>query len=210
MRREILDNFLETYRPLFMGVVIDIGGEVNNYRGSFCLPKRQTDKWHVVNIDEESGADIISSATNIPIDDEQADVVLMTEVLEHIEEPQLALIEAVRLLKPGGNLILTMPFMYQVHGDPHDFTRWTSHALINNLKKAGFSSITLMPMGGTWSVIYDTLRSQLYRMPLKNKLRFRIFHTILYAVKPLFKFLDKSCTASRQYITTGWAVKAEK
>ena len=210
MRREILDNCLEIYRPLFMGVVIDIGGEVNNYRGSFCLPKSQTDKWYVVNIDEESGADIISSATNIPIDDCQADVVLMTEVLEHIEEPQLALNEAARLLKPGGNLILTMPFMYQVHGDPHDFTRWTSHALIKNLKKAGFSSITLMPMGGTWSVVYDTLRSQLYRMPLKNKLKFRIFHSILSTVKPLFKLLDKSCTDSRQYITTGWAVKAEK
>ena len=56
-----------------------------------------------MNIDPESGADIISSANDIPLPNAYADVVILAEVLEHLREPEAALVEATRLLKPKEN-----------------------------------------------------------------------------------------------------------
>ena len=157
-----------------------------------------------MNIDPESGADIISSANDIPLPNAYADVVILAEVLEHLREPEAALAEAARLLKPKGKLIATMPFMYQVHGDPCDFTRWTSQGLKSKVEETGLTVIQINPMGGTWSVIYDTLRSQLYRGSKTEGIRFILPWDAQYLEANL-QILDRHCSESHQYITTGWA-----
>ena len=210
IRRELLDHYLKNQNDLFSGVVVDIGGEATNYRGTFQPPRHQVLEWSIVNIDPSSGADIIAPADNIPLPDQYADVVLMTEVLEHLQNPEAALAETERLLKPGGIMIATMPFMYQVHGDPHDYTRWTAYALKLKIEQTGMNVIALNSMGGTWSVIYDILRSQLYRNAENSRFRFRFYHGILKLMRPLFRLLDRGCVNSHRHITTGWAVQAKK
>ena len=135
---------------------------------------------------------------------------ILAEVVEHLREPEAALAEAARLLKPEGKLIVTIPFMYQVHGDPCDFTRWTSQGLQSKVEETGLTVTQIKPMGGTWSVIYDTLRSQLYRSSKTEGIRFLFFHGMLSILKPIFKILDRQCGASHHYITTGWALQARK
>lgn len=210
IRRERLDQFLSVAVADVRGIVVDVGGEKVNYRGSFHPPVEQVSQWTIVNIDPESGADIISSANDIPLPNAYADVVILAEVLEHLREPEAALVEAARLLKPEGKLIATMPFMYQVHGDPCDFTRWTSQGLKSKVEETGLTVIQINPMGGTWSVIYDTLRSQLYRGSKTEGIRFLFYHGMLSILKPIFKILDRHCSESHQYITTGWALQARK
>lgn len=210
IRRELIDKFLLSLNDRFSGVVLDIGGEAKNYRGKFSPPNDKSISWQIVNIDEDSGADIIASAYDIPLKKNYADIILITEVLEHLEKPEEALQEITRLLKPNGIMVATMPFMYQVHGDPYDFTRWTATALKNKITNAGMTVTNIEPMGGTWSVVYDTLRSQLYRSSKMNKFKFRIYHGVLKLLKPLFKFLDRSCIDTNDHITTGWAVLARK
>ena len=51
--------------------------------------------------------------------------------------------------KKRGELFLTMPFLYQVHGDPNDFQRWTATKLELELKKLNFNEIEVVPMGPT-------------------------------------------------------------
>lgn len=72
-----------------------------------------TGKW------DTSGIDIVSDITNIPLADCSQDYILCTEVLEHLSEPEKALNEMARLLKPGGELILTAPFASMTHFAPH-------------------------------------------------------------------------------------------
>lgn len=209
-RRECLDQFLTTSLADARGVVIDIGGEKFNYRGNFRPPFEQVSEWTTVNIDPNSGADILSSVYNIPLPDAHADIILMTELLEHLREPEAALVEVARLIKPGGRLIATMPFMYQVHGDPDDYYRWTADAMRQKVEEAGLCVTALDPMGGTWSVIYDALRSQLYHNSDIRSLRFRLYYGVLKFMKPLFKRLDLCCKSTNQQITTGWALQAKK
>jgi 2-polyprenyl-3-methyl-5-hydroxy-6-metoxy-1,4-benzoquinol methylase len=75
----------------------------------------QTGKW------DQTGLDIVSDIAAIPAPDKSFDVILCVEVLEHLPEPTLALREFSRLLRNGGELILTTPFCSLTHFAPFHF-----------------------------------------------------------------------------------------
>ena len=67
------------------------------------------------------------------------DMVLSTQVLEHVASPQAYLREAFRILKPGGVLLISTHGVYPDHGCPFDFWRWTADGLTLELKRAGYA-----------------------------------------------------------------------
>ena len=69
---------------------------------------------------------------------ETFDLILSTQVLEHVPDPASYLREARRLLKPKGRLLLTVPMLYWEHGVPRDYHRWTALGLRQLLTEAGF------------------------------------------------------------------------
>ena len=77
-----------------------------------------------------------------------ADVVLCTEVLEHVLDPAAALSEAFSALKPGGQLMLTVPFAARWHFVPHDYWRYTPSSLKHLLEAAGFRKVVVHARGG--------------------------------------------------------------
>ena len=76
--------------------------------------------------------------TAIPVEDERFDLVLLTQVLEHLPDPLTALRELHRVLKPGHRIWLTQPLYYQEHEQPYDFYRYTQFGLRHLLGSAGF------------------------------------------------------------------------
>lgn len=68
-----------------------------------------------------SKIDIVSDITEIPLENNSVDAILCTEVLEHIPDPQAAIKEFSRLIKPNGFLILTSPFASLTHFAPYHF-----------------------------------------------------------------------------------------
>ena len=91
--------------------------------------------------------DVFADAARLPISDASVDVVVCLEVLEHVSQPQAALAEFVRVLKPGGVMLFSMPFMYPIHDAPHDFQRLTEHGLRRDLDAAGFDIVRLEKSG---------------------------------------------------------------
>jgi SAM-dependent methyltransferase len=67
---------------------------------------------------------MLCDATNIGVRTASLDGVLCSEVLEHVPAYQLALSEIARVLKPGGRLLITSPFLYLIHGE-QDYWRFT-------------------------------------------------------------------------------------
>lgn len=66
-----------------------------------------------------TGINITCDVIDMPLEDETVDVVLCTEVFEHLKNPILALKEFSRVLKPGGKLILTAPVCCLTHMAPY-------------------------------------------------------------------------------------------
>ena len=128
------------------GLVVDLGGKRLRKRGAFRPPSDGVTNWVYVNLDSNSAPSVFGSVTDAPLRSLVADCVMCTEVLEHLAEPDRCVREAHRLLKPGGLLIGSVPFMYPVHGDPHDFQRFTPDGLARLL--GPFTAIDVRPMGG--------------------------------------------------------------
>jgi SAM-dependent methyltransferase len=99
---------------------------------------------------DHANIDIFGTAYDIPNEDNEYDCILSTAVLEHLEEPQKAIEEAFRVLKPGGYAIYTMPFFWPLHEEPRDFFRYTKYGLQHLFEKAGFNIINLKPLSGYW------------------------------------------------------------
>jgi ubiquinone/menaquinone biosynthesis C-methylase UbiE len=210
-RRFHLDTLLHNYK--WKGKILDIGGKRENKRGRFRPPVERVISWQYVNIDKSTEPDFLCSADAIDIPGDEIDIVLLTEVLEHLEKPSAAIVEAQRVLKPGGQLLLTMPFLCGVHGDPNDFQRWTSNKLILELQNAGFRVDQLESMGSVFAVVYDllylALRVDCYPNSKSITNRFtRNF--IMPLLRYLVSSLDKKYNNRSQWITTGWYITGTK
>lgn len=96
-----------------------------------------------------SRPDVFGTASGLPLADGSFEGVVMLEVLEHLEHPRGALHEIARVLKPGGTLLLSVPFLYPVHDAPHDYQRYTRYGLSRELDAAGFQDVSITPALGS-------------------------------------------------------------
>lgn len=209
-RRYYLDKaLLETN---FYGKVLDVGGKKDNKRGKFRPPLDTCDSWEYLNIDKSTNPDYACSADNIPIKDGNFDMVILAEVLEHLENPIDVLKECKRILKTNGKIIITIPFLYPKHADPYDYQRWTDYKLENELKKLSFKDVIIKPMGSVFAVIYDLLHVSLV-MASKNRKAFKNRAINKFIMPPLAKvilWLDKKYEYKNKAITTGYYIEAKK
>jgi len=94
--------------------------------------------------------DLIGTAYSVPAPDGSGDAIILSQVIEHLETPLLAMEEASRLLKPGGILFLSFPFLYPQHAQPRDYLRYTEYYLANKLADKNFEIIACDRIGGFW------------------------------------------------------------
>jgi len=209
-RRYYLDSLLVNYT--FYGKVLDVGGKKNDKRGRFRPPLNAVESWEYLNTDASTKPDYCCSAEEIPIDGKKIDLILMAEVLEHLENPSKVLEEVCRVLKPSGQIVATMPFLYPIHADPYDFQRWTPERIKLEFKKAGFTISKIEPMGSVFAVIYDLLFVSLgmaskNRKALKNRV---VNKLIMPIIAWFFMRLDKAYMYKAERITTGYFIVAIK
>ena len=142
-RRHYLDQFLK--QTSFHGKVLDIGGKKEGRRGNFRPPLKDVESWEYLNSNPSTNPDYNCDAEKIPVVSNSYDMVVMTEVLEHLAQPSLVLKECARILRNNGALVVTIPFLYPIHSDPQDFQRWTPEKIRLEFELAGFILEKLNP-----------------------------------------------------------------
>jgi SAM-dependent methyltransferase len=112
---------------------------------------------------------MIASCTDVPLPDYYFNVILCTEVLEHVSDSNKAFRELARLLKPDGFLIITMPFVYPLHEEPYDFIRFTPYQVREFAKKNELQVLELATSGNEIEVI-ATVWDVMWRQMLNNSI----------------------------------------
>lgn len=140
-----------------------------------------------------------------PLPDNYCDTLLVTDVLEHISNPDLFWQELARITKEEGVLILGSPFLYPIHEQPFDYARYSEYKLRFFCKMNGFTVLELKPYGGTPEVLLNLIANHLNFC--KCLAAIHVFLSRLLLKNPLCKYLS---TKTEHKFPLGYILVAKK
>jgi SAM-dependent methyltransferase len=108
-------------------------------------------------------ADVFYDGQRFPFPDARFETVFASQVFEHVFNPDAFLAEAHRVLVPGGQLLMTMPFVWDEHEQPNDYARYSSFGLTHLLEKHGFRKLVLHKSGADLSAVLQTWGMYVYK-----------------------------------------------
>jgi SAM-dependent methyltransferase len=99
------------------------------------------------------GTVVAYDGRTLPFEDGTFDTVMSAQVLEHTPDPQRLLDEMSRVLRSDGLMIVTAPFSFRLHEEPHDYFRYSPHGLRSLLERAGLTPVELRAQGALFAVL---------------------------------------------------------
>lgn len=176
-----------------------VAGQVGSYDG-LDVEARSTDVRYV------------ASATDMaPIAAESYDTVLCSEVLEHVDQPWLAVAEIARVLRPGGTLILSVPFLSRLHEEPNDYYRYTRHGLRSLLDATGLQVLEVEPTGSIASFLGHQVSTVLvgatWHLPIVKWVAYAV--NLVVVVAPA-RLIDRALGPLRDKAPAGYVVVASQ
>ncbi len=178
------------------GKTIDIGCGLKPYQ-RYCL----STEYIGLEIDstenrKANAADYYYNGLTFPFDNDVFDSAMASQVFEHVFNPDEFFSEIYRVLKPGGMVLLTTPFIWNEHEQPFDYARYSSFGLTALIEKHGFEIVEFRKSINDIRVIFQIvnnyihIHTSLYNRLIKNLLRFllispsNLFGEILYKFTP--------------------------
>lgn len=194
--------------------VLDAGAGSAPYRELFEHCDYVTTDWENSIYEEGRSADIVASLDSLPVEDGSFDAAVATEVLEHVADPAAAVAELHRVLVPGGRLLVTVPFVWQLHEEPFDFYRYTHHGMRALLEGAGFREVEADPLNGYFTTLgqlvaqYGSATGANDAGPIRHRVGVALA-ILLPRALPLFEALDRRLD-DRHTLPLGFALRARR
>ncbi|RLS33752.1 MAG: class I SAM-dependent methyltransferase [Planctomycetota bacterium] len=145
----------------------------------------------------------------LPFSDGSFDTVLLSDVLEHIPTPEYTCREIARVLKPGGTLMMNVPFFYWLHEEPYDFHRYTEHALSRLMTISGMEVVRIDRLGGAPEILADVFAKNISLLPVAGK-PLAIFAQSVAAIFGRTRFGRKVSTVTSKNFPAAYGMIAVK
>lgn len=190
-------------------VVIDVGaGHVlekqapfgNHYARLAALPGYLS-----LDVQTHERPRLVGDAHALPFRDASVDAVFLTSVLEHLTNPNQAIDEVFRVLRPGGQLFGYAPFYHHFHPSPSDYFRFTEMG-IRHLTR-NFSRVEIVSGGNYVAALSDVLMVPLWRIFGTTRLFRAVQFVVQLPLVPLFYLVDRRLPPT---IAAGFAFRATK
>jgi SAM-dependent methyltransferase len=165
-------QILETKKLFLKGKSLEFGAYAN-YKKNFSYYTKSKSNFHYSNIENKQNKKIIKLdlRKKLKIKSKSYDNIFLYNVLEHIDDHSITFNELKRILNKNGNLFGSTPFLYQVHGAPKDYFRFTEDFLREKFEKNGFKKIKIKCLGfGPFVACFSILQAYTKYLPLINHL----------------------------------------
>jgi len=116
----------------------------------------------------DSSADCFYDGVKMPFSDNSFDSVFSSEVLEHVYDVDHYLSEIHRVLKNDSYFLLTTPYLWEIHGAPMDYRRFTNYGLVSLFESYGFKIVSHTLCCSGIDVVFQTLSNYIYRVSDSN------------------------------------------
>ena len=182
------------------GRVLDVGGGIR--KSSYLTLLRVEGQLESLNIDPEREPTFIADLNKpLPIPSATYDTILSLNTLEHVREDVFALGEMTRVLKPGGRMLIFVPFLYRVHGSPSDFHRHPKPWWETVLRDLGLEPNVKAVGGSRYLAAYALAEPSRVHAP------FRMF---MFALEALDRRLRPGTHGSDADYAMGYFIEARK
>jgi len=186
-------------------LTVGSGGEVNDVLKKHA--KLHGFEFVSFDYDVSRKPDLLGDICEYDFKSQVFDAVVMCEVLEHLPSPQSGINTVYNVLKPGGKLILSTPFILPIHDQPHDYFRFTRYGLLLLLKC--FNKVIVDERNSYFEAI-DVLWLRLLQTNLSSAkyLSLIIIPVVYFFQRPISLLLSQ--LVSTNVMTTGYVVTAIK
>ena len=164
LARKALWSEISASSSMLSGDLLDVGCGTMPYRKLFSTTSYTGLEYDTVVARKRAMADAYYDGSRFPFEDKSFNALLCNQVLEHVFTPDLFIGELARVVKPGGRLMLTVPFIWDEHEQPYDFARYTSFGLKAILERNGFRIVIQRRLLDDASVIFQILNAYLYKV----------------------------------------------
>lgn len=167
-RRGLMQGLREFF-PHLQGEILDVGCGSMPYRALIPAKRYVGMEVDTPRTRASFRADVYYDGRSFPFADASFDAVLCSQVFEHVFTPAEFLAEIGRVLRPGGRLVLTVPFVWDEHEQPHDFARYSSFGLRAVLERSGFEVLEHRKTLADGRVLFQLLNAYLYKITLTRR-----------------------------------------
>jgi SAM-dependent methyltransferase len=167
--------------------VLDIGSGYSNWSGLF----KNCARYDTLDLNEDVSADYVGDFFSMEIP-HSFDLIIGTELLEHLQTPALFFQRTYELLNDQGRVLISFPFLFKIHGDPDDYFRYTLQG-IKALSKDLFEVEIAYNHGNKFQLIWEIITDGRLMIPFK-----------------LFNFLFSKIDHKNKYFPLGYVVLLKK
>lgn len=179
LARRGLWRAIKTASPSLSGSLLDVGCGTKPYQALFEVSSYTGLELDTPVARQRNVADAYYDGEIFPFPNNSFNSVLCNQVLEHVFRPDAFLAEVNRVLKPGGRLLLTVPFIWDEHEQPYDYARYSSFGLRDLLERNGFRVLQQKKILADASVLFQLINAYLFKITnsrlIALKLMTRVF-----------------------------------
>lgn len=161
--RKMLVQEISCLSSSIHGIVLDVGCGRKPYESLFVCDQYTGLELDTPENRRNQKVDLFYDGKHIPVSDEYFDNIVMFEVLEHVFNPDEFLAELSRVLKPGGAMLMTAPFVWDEHSQPYDYARYSSFGLKFMLEKHGFEIVEQRKTLADIRILFQLINSYIFR-----------------------------------------------
>jgi SAM-dependent methyltransferase len=204
----ILRRYMDRARPYLRGRMLDAGCGAQRYKDMF-----EVDSYVGLEFNDDFKPDVVGDLRRMPFSNGEFDSILNNQVLEHIDDTHSVFSEFHRVLKPGGYLCITVPFIARTHEVPHDYWRISEFGIRYLFMRYGFEEIEIRNMGGFLTTQAYLWQFWLWERLSGNRVTRLIRKPMMWMGNHMFLLLhhiDRDRTTPFNYLAIGRKIENQK